>query len=53
MAGTCVRGDEHTASLKCWKFLDHLKSYQLFKKDFVSWCLFIHGRFTFSGEVVG
>jgi len=33
---SCVRGDELTALIKCWKFLDRLRNYQLFKKDIVS-----------------
>ena len=37
MAGTCDYGNELSGSIKCGKFLDYLRTGQLFKKDCAPW----------------
>jgi hypothetical protein len=39
--GCCENGDEPSISIKCGKFHDQMRKYQLLKKDSASWSLLI------------
>ena len=41
VAGTCEFGNDPSDSIKCWEFLDYLKTGQLFKKDSAAWNMYV------------